>query len=355
MCSEEKRATRCSNCGLPKSIGRGNVWHPNGVVTASYPPHIRGTMYDVEELNSLFPAISERIGFDISRLVVEGKRKDGKRYTSSLINNLKAMGREVSPREVYEMISRFCRYWGLGKAEIIDHREGEWLSIRSRDHYNELMSCGDWAGVFEAAENRRGEAGWRDERKEIIDIRAVEGDPELEERIEQEVELGIPFVEEGDLHYVNCPECGVPLEVSRQFSWDADEAMIVEKISGRRFVLHNTNGIVAVIRVLREELGEEVFRMITEISRDYARRYYGEIREETSMDMELMKLPLRSWGRPARLVREGEGFRLRIVNPYCPSVVAGRVWGMLEAFHERELTLAGLEEGEGYLDVSFQG
>ena len=80
-----EKTENCSNCGLPVSIGRGNVWHANGVITASYPPHNRGTLYDVDELNNLFPAFSERIDFDITPLVVEGKRRDGKRYVENAI------------------------------------------------------------------------------------------------------------------------------------------------------------------------------------------------------------------------------------------------------------------------------
>mgnify|MGYP005836331977 CR=1 FL=1 len=343
----------CSRCGLPSGIGRGNVWHSNGVITASYPPHIRGTLYDVEELNHLFPTISERIGFDITRLVVEGKRKDGKRYTDALIRNLEATGNKLTPLEIYKLIARFCRYWGLGMSEVIDYREGETLSLRVSRYYSDPMSRGDWAGVFEAVEKKRGEANWKEGAEgEVVEVVAVEGEPELEERIEQEVELGIPCEDEGDLQYQHCPECSVPLEISRQFSWDADQANVLEKISGKRFILHNTNGIVAVVRVLREELGEDIDGIIIDISRHYAREYYTSLGEETSLDSELMKFPLRSWGRPTRLVEDEEGYRVRIVNPYSSPVVAGRMWGLLETFGGHDLTLSELVQRESYLEMS---
>lgn len=346
----------CSHCGLPRGIGRGNIWHANGVINASIPPHIRGTLYDVEELNSLFPALSERIGFDVTRLVIEGKRKDGRRYTDSLIRNLAVMGKDLSPNEIYNVVTRFCKYWGLGIAEILDYREGERLTLRTLRYYSDPMSRGDWAGVFEAAERRRGEPVWKDEpTREILEIVATEGEPELEERIEQEVELGIPCEDDRDLQYIHCPECGVPLEVSRQFSWNAEEALILEKISGKRFILHNTNGIVAVLRVLREELGEEIDRMVIDISRDYARGYYRSLQGETSLDAELMKFPLRSWGRPTKLAKKGDHFRIAVVNPYAPPIVAGRIWGLLETFSGRDLALGDLVQQESYLEMSLSG
>ncbi|MGQ9537422.1 MAG: hypothetical protein ACUVS1_08145 [Actinomycetota bacterium] len=351
----EGKKWACSRCGLPRGIGKGNIWHKNGVITASQPPHIRGTLYDVEELGNLFPSISRRIGFDITRLVIEGKRKDGVRYTRALMDNLRRAGMEPAAMDIFRMVSRFCSYWGLGIAEILEYREGELLSIRTPNYYNDPMARGDWAGVFEAADGRRGEAHWRDETtREIIDIVAVEGEPELEERIEQEVEMGIPFMEEGDLDYRHCPECGIPLAVSEQFEWNPEISLIRERISGKRFILHNTNGIVAVIRVLEEELGKEIGDIIAEISREYARRYYGEIRDRTSLEAELLKFPLRSWGRAANLRREKDGYRLKIVNPYSGPIVSGRVWGLLEVFEGRDLSLEGREEGEGYAEVNLR-
>ncbi len=342
----------CSQCGLPLGIGRGNVWHPNGVITAKHPPHIRGTLYDVEELNHLFPALSQRMGFDITRLVVEGKRKDGRRYTDSLMRNFAAMGKDLAPIDVYDLVARFCKYWGLGLAEVLDYREGERLTLRTLRYYNDPMSRGDWAGVFEAAERKRGETAWKDEpTKEILEVFAVKGEPELEQRIEQELELGIPCEEEEDLQYRYCGECGVPREVGQQFAWDAEQALIQERISGRRFILHNTNGIVAVVRVLREELGEEIDGMIIDISRQYARGYYASLKEKTSLDAELMKFPLRSWGRVTLCRADGEGYRVRLLNPYSPPVMAGRIWGLLETFCGSVLALSHLEQGESHLEM----
>jgi hypothetical protein len=322
------------------------------VITASYPPHNRGTLYVVDELNNLFPAFSERIDFDITPLVVEGKRRDGKRYVDSLLHKLGELGELPANVDIILMFRRFITFWGLAGAELKEYKEGESLTLEVENTYSIPMFEGDVAGMFESLENRRGEASWEgDATRGLLKIVAGEGEPELTERIEQEVEMGVPFVEEGDLEYRTCPECGVPREISEEFEWDVPNARITEKATGKRYILHNTSGMVAVVRSLREELGEEIEKIITEISRQYARDYYGLLADRSSMDAELMKFPSRSWGRPARLRRSERDYRLRMVNPYCTPIVVGRIWGLIEVFEENDLSLEELSEGEGYVDI----
>jgi len=343
----------CSDCGLPKGIGRGNIWHSNGVITARYPPYIRGTLYDVGELNNLVSKLSERMDFDITPLVVEGKRRDGVRFTDSLLGNLKEMGAEPPPSiEIYRMVCRFCATWGLGRVEVGEYKEGERGSLKVEDVYSIAMFSGDAAGTFESVERKRMDVKWHgDAASGVLELVASEGEPEMEQRIEQEVEMGIPCLEEGDLEYRLCPECGAPLEISAQFEWDESRARITERDSQKRYILHNTNGIVAVVRSLREELGEEVEAIITDISRAYARDYYSGISKDTSLDAELHKFPLRSWGRPTRLLRRKASHNITVINSYSPPVVAGRLWGLLEAFEECDLALEELREEEGVLDL----
>lgn len=343
----------CTVCGLPQGVGKGNVWHSNGVITGIHPPYIRGTLYDVEELSQLFEGFSKRIGFDISRLVIEGKRKDAKRYIDALLEYFREQGLELPPPiQLYEMINRFARVWGLARSRVKEFCAGEKTVIEVEDVYNIPMYRGDIAGVGEAVEGRRVDTLWKgDSSLGVVEVFPVEGEPELEQRIESEVEKGIPFVEGGDLVYQLCPECNAPVELSRQFEWDQERARIIERETGKRYVLHNTNGIVAVVRSLRDELGEEVDGIMMEVSRAYAFNYYLPLREKSSLEEQLSKFPLRSWGRPVVKSASANEVRVRVVNPYCEPIVAGRIWGLFEAFREGGLRLAELSKQEGIMDI----
>ena len=345
----------CKVCGLPLGIARGNRWLPNGVLCSSYPPHIRGNLYDLEELGRLFSLFGERVGFDISHLVIEGKRKDGKRYCDSLLRNQRE-GRapRMTPQQVYQTICRFALYWGLGRVRVVDYRRSELLELAAESLYNVPMFLGDAAGTFESVEGRRGRPTWEGDGGDgVVRVEATAERSEAEERIESRLEQGIASREVGDLHHRRCPGCGAPEGVGRQFTWDIASGTIHERESGRRCILHNTNGIVAVVTLLEEELGPEVGMMMAEIVRGLARDYYRGLTGRSSIDAELMRFPLRGWGWPYRLKAKGGTYEVRVINPYCTPMVAGRVWGMLEVFGEREMELSRLEEREGILELLF--
>jgi hypothetical protein len=211
------------------------------------------------------------------------------------------------------------------------------------DVYSVPMAQGQAAGVFEAVVNRRGDVVWEgDARRGRVTVTVREGEPELERRIELEVEAAEPLSEDGDREYELCARCSAPLELGRGFSWEVEKAVIMERRSGRRFIFDNTRGIAAVMRVLVEELGEDVERTLVGISRAYAREYYRSLGEELSMAEELARLALLGWGLPRDAGRTGDGRRIEIINPFYEPVTAGRVWGLAEAAGGRAMELASI-------------
>ena len=69
-----------------------------------------------------------------------------------------------------------------------------------------------------------------------------------------------------ELECERCEKCGAPKGVSRLFVWEQDGCRIEERFSGRRYCFNNTRGITAVLRMLVEELGEDIEQKIVEIS-----------------------------------------------------------------------------------------
>lgn len=344
----------CSNCGLPKGVGKANAWNPNGTIVGKLPPYLRGNLCDVDELNHLFSSFSERIGFDITRLVIEGKRKDAMIFTASLLEQFELAGIETpAPADFMRVMAKYSSTVGFGHVELVDYKEGESFIIEVDGIYNLAMFKGQAAGILEAVFNKRGGMDWKgDAEHGRLRIYAVEGEPELERAIESEIEALSYVIDEGDIQYELCPECGAPMDISRDFDWDAGKALILERRTGKRFVFNNTQGIAAVARVLHGELGEEVDGLFTEISHAYARDYYGLLEEGSILEDELSRLPLRGDGYPGELRGQGKPYTLRVINPYYAPLVAGKIWGLIETCCGCDLELQGMVQGRGFVEVA---
>ena len=217
----------CTNCGLPMGVGKANAWKPNGTIVGKLPPYLRGNLCDVEELNYLFSSFSERIGFDITRLVIEGKRKDAMIFTRSLLRQLESAGIEPpAPPDFMRVMAKYSSTTGFGGVELVDYEEGESFTIEVESIYNTAMFQGQTAGIFEAIFNKRGDIDWRgDVDHARVRVYAVEGEPELEQAIESEIEALSYVVDEGDIQHEPCPECGAPMDISRDFDWNTDKAL----------------------------------------------------------------------------------------------------------------------------------
>jgi hypothetical protein len=339
----------CDNCGMPRGVGKANVWKPNGVIVSKYENDLRGVFVDAAELNNLFTALSERIGYDVSRLVIEGKRKDSEYYTRTLLKGIRESGSEPpGPEEFLRIMAANYSVPGFGKVTILDYRDGESVVLEMERVYSVPMAQGQAAGVFEGVVNRRGDVSWEgDAVYGRVTITSRNGGQLLEQRVESVVEMSESLVEIGDREYSLCPRCSIPQEFSSEFDWDVDEALITENRSGHRYVFDNNRGIAAVMQLLIEELGEEIERIIVEISREYARGYYRALSEKITLDSELSRFSLLGWGFLSPPEKIDGGYTIGVANPFYGPVVAGRAWGLMETLDGGDYNLGDISLEDG--------
>ncbi len=345
---------KCAECGLPRGIGNGNVWKSSGVIVGKRSQDIRAILCDVSELDYLYSRLSEYIGYDVTRLVTEAKRKDHLYFTRNLLKHLEEKGVKPDAESFFRTLASFYPLTGFGKANIVDVQEGLSVDLEAEEIYNLPMCQGQIAGAFEAVFMRRAVVSWTgDAHKGKVKVEAVGEESEMGERMEQEVEVSSPLLDKGDRKYELCSGCGAPLELSQDFEWNIDKAQIKERRSRKRFIFDNAKGIVAVMRVLSEELGEEVELTMEGILRDYSRGYYRFLKDSTSMEEELARFPL--WGLGlVQMLDQGKGsYRFQVINPVYPTLVAGRLWGMLETLESKEFQLEMKAEEIGITELTF--
>ena len=346
----------CEVCGLPRGVGRANRWMAGGYISGTRSPELRGVFSDAQEVGYWIGALSESMGYDITHLVVEGKRQDSKRYASKLLKGMMEKGMEPPPPgSFFQMMAATYAVPGFGLIRLAEVDDSEGVTLEAEEVYSLPMFLGQAAGVFEAALGRRGELEWEGRvNSGTLRIRAVEEETEQARRLETEVQAPNPLVEVEGEEPQACAGCGAPVMLSAEFDWDIGKARITEKRSGRRFVFDDIAGTDAVMRVLRTELGEDVDRLLLQISRRYAADYYSSLPSPGTPEEELARFSLMGWGRADLLGRAERGKELRLLNPYCFPLVAGRAWGLMETLsgHPFEMAWERREEGDFLLLLS---
>jgi hypothetical protein len=322
----------CEICGVPQGIARGNVWHADGTISGRYPPYIKGTFFDVDEVNFLFGALSDYLDYDISEIVAAGKYHDTVEYMSVLIEKMReASGGTLPPTEELNrmMLYPVC-IWGIAQVEY-ESFDPERSVIKVKNPYSIPLFLGDVAGAADAVSGGAHKAEWQgDEREGLIIVTTAETGEEAGDRVD-EAALSDAKPEAGELACDRCEACGVPLAVGELFGWDEEICRIEERATGSRYCFNNTNGITAVLRMLVSELGEELEEKMVELARDYSRSLYSGLAREADVKSELSGFPYRGWGKVSEAFAGADERAVAVDKPFNELLLAGRIWGMEEA------------------------
>ncbi len=316
------------------------MWHADGSITGRF-EHIKGTFFDVDELNFIFRALSDLVHYDISDIVASGKYHDAREYMAALVGKMKeASGGSLPPdKDLFRTMLYPVGIWGIAGVELLSVEE-EKMVVRVKDPYSIPLLRGDVAGVVDVVKGREHTAVYEgDEREGVMTVFPAEGFA----RVGGLIAEGVPYGKEREaeeLECERCRECGAPTRVSELFAWDVDRSRIEERFSGRRYCFNNTQGITMVLRMLAAELGEEVEQSMVEMSQEYARALYGGIagrpegnggRGGMDLEAQLGSFPYRGWGKVTGISDSGDEWALVVENPYNETMLAGRIWGMVEA------------------------
>jgi Arc/MetJ-type ribon-helix-helix transcriptional regulator len=326
------------------------MWHDDGSITGRFPPHIKGTFFDVNELGFLFRSLSDHMDYDIGDIVASGKYHDAREYMAALVEKMKeASGGKLPPdEELYRMMLYPICIWGIAEVEF-SSIEAERMIIKVKEPYSIPLLCGDVAGVADVVTGREHMATWEgDEREGVMTVVPAAGFAGVSGLIDEESRYGLKHEAE-ELECERCEECGAPKGVSGLFKWERERCRIEERFSGRRYCFNNTQGITAVLVKLAGELGEDIEQKMVEIARDYSRSLYEDIagkpesnggRGGMGLETHLESFPYRGWGRVTELSEREKEWVVATVNPYSEIMLSGRIWGMVEASSGLDLRIA---------------
>ncbi len=322
-------ADTCSVCGTPRILGQKSRWLPDGTIRVLQNPSLRMYFADCDELIRLFEELGAHLGVNGPFYLQEGARDFSRLYMGLFYRFLNQHLLDVrDDSRVLSILLDHLRIWGLGVAEPIELDEDEALRLCVRDAAGADLLCGYISGAAEIIWGRKAECSprWNGDR---LEINLISCDSSCGGPFDLEPEPDFGEVK-GVIRYSFCPECGVPLQVSR-LNWDLERGVITDLVTGRRLLLLGTEVISRGIERLTEEMGEHVHLRVAEAERDYAREVlYPLLR--LSKDPQEMRALFGSMGHGDITAEGVERPTFRIRRPCQPHFMAGRVLGLYEGW-----------------------
>lgn len=325
----------CPECGIPRGISRTMRWNPDGTITQVGDPLHRLILFESDNLDRMWMALSEALGVTeehLWELVISSKSRATRaflRRTLPWYVNLAA--RFVGYRALMSAIEAQGLVMGYGKITLGGQypRRGrpERVTVFIEDPYSLPLFCGDFKGAAEVLERRWASLTYQalDERRHQIDV-TMSGEKLEEEyfRVEDGAER-----KPGDLSYTPCPSCGAPRELVR-FSWDLSRGIIRDTESGRRTAFFGTAALRAVFDELEHELGERVTPTIIEAERRNTLEAMGVEEARSGFESLRLRAALRGLGLLTALSLSTERLEAKVANPALPEYLVGLSLGIFE-------------------------
>ena len=352
--------SRCRDCGAPLYPRIFRQWNDDGTVTARHAGANRICHIESEALVAIIDGLSDRIGYPIDRVAIEGQRKATRRLTDDIVSAghgaagffTRSWAGSALATDIVLGVGRTA---GHGLPQVLGYRRAESMRLKVQDPYCVPMVVGDAWGSFESVHNVTARATWESGPDWVlVELSKVRDGMVWEDplRFKAERIARLP----GNVGYQRCGRCGIPKEVTGSFSWDLECGMVRNKATGRREATVMVESVNALLHELHSELGEEVPYMVQDILKDYTSET---IDEETTAEIRstgyrsaLDHLRVRGMGNPVKAASHRGNLSIRIDNPFSGIILAGMIRGVYRAVEGVDGRCEWAIHPDGYTVVS---
>lgn len=332
---------KCRCCDFPKKFARFFNWRSDGTIVSTDRTKVSTqiTFLEAGEMESLFKDLSETIGINVDRFLLQAQKNIGKALYANLpVRHLKKVpaNRYFRPQCLASLLVKAIAGdiagLGDGRLSLDKYDAGEVLVIRFTNPVVAAQLVGSAAGMYESMEEMPcSEVEYHLDTKGDLVITLTHGTekPAQQERLYLE-EIGPG---EGPLRYERCLDCGVPVMAARTFSWDMDQGIIHNRKTGGRDVVVAVQSVNATLRELESELGEDVMTLVHDHQKALSLKgLAGEDTSEAAEFLEafLREMALRGLGYPRKFEFTGDAIFLEIGNAYNQVLYAAKVAAALE-------------------------
>jgi len=335
---------QCGACGVPKTISKTHVWR-DGCIVDKASGMADLCIYEVYNHNTFVEEMGKLIGFPLDPIIYNASVHASKSVIQDMLVPHPMLGKLAFSAPLYRMAERLmCSIFkaiGTGCIDLCEHKKHEYARAYINDPFNLTQCLAVTAGALQAVDGTR--YSFRIEKKngvtevEFFPSSWEAGVEETYERLSS-AELA-PRKSPAAVSFDSCPKCGVPRKVGELLSFDLQRGVIEKKEGGERVILGGIGSFNAMFRELERELGDSVDHISSGIEKESTKRNLTEagLAGKAWDEVELRDyLALYGTGMLQEMEQDGDRLTLSMANVYVPSLVAGRLAGMWESWHQKE-------------------
>lgn len=334
----------CGACGVPKTIAKTHAWR-DGCIVDKASGRADLCIYEVFNHNTFVEEMGKRIGSPLEPVIYNASVHASKSVIKDMLVPHPLLGKLAFSAPFYRLVERLmCGIFksiGTGCIDLCEQRKCEYAKAYISDPFNLTQCLAVVAGALQAVDGTR----YTYRIVKEGDVTEVEffpssGEAEVEETYERlsGAEL-TPRESPAAVSFDSCPKCGVPREVGEMLSFDLPRGVIEKREGGERVILGGIGSFNAMFRELERELGDSVDHISSVIEKESTKRNLAEagLAGKAWDEAELRDhLALYGTGMLQEMEQDGDKLALSMANVYVPSLVAGRLAGIWENWHQEE-------------------
>jgi hypothetical protein len=333
----------CPECNVPRHVNNEQLWLNNGDLVQARQMANRMALIESENLDPLFAGIGEIIGTSIEPIVVEAVRKNMRNYLKRFITDdvrERILMGELDPAEVDKLFIATSEPMGYGIYKPIESRfkqDGEdYNTVSVSEPFSLPMCAGSHCAAMEAILGYDHAVTYSQIDPQLYRITAF---PSVQPRAYMDrLHVQRYEHEDSDLELEKCSSCGGPKALS-MCTWYLNRGIIFNKPLKRRMVFIGPSELDPIFDELKEELGEMIPQIVVEAQRRFTKTGFYTIDEVQDEGDFRIQLALRGLGNLRELKINKRGMHMLVENAALPMLIVGMMQGIFEMTFELETEL----------------
>ncbi|MBN2168532.1 MAG: hypothetical protein JW738_04755 [Actinobacteria bacterium] len=357
----------CSECGIPRIVGRSFGWRSDGTVSYRLREDLRVVFLNSDLYRSFFNEFEKTYGESIAPVAFTALKKITVKAFEGLHESIPALDLALRMKSLRGVLARRMvansAILGHAYTEILDYKPGKSAKVMIKNPYNPEMVVAYFLGGVEFIEHRSCEYSVEkhDPDKYVYDVK-MSGEDLL---TTEGLETSFPSIISGNVQHNYCPKCGIPEAVSDRFVWRLNDGLIIDNATGVRLCVYST-----VIRTIMEELakdrGEEIYSVFMKAQRmktveeiTLQGLAYGDkplsgedLKKAFSNFMSFFTL--KGYGNHVRYRLDDLRLEVVVENPFDVYILGGTFQGLYEVLIKRESRIDWYVPKEGVVSYAVE-